>query len=230
MSKKLHFEADSVLLAQVAERLRTLGDIFWIVGGAGSGKTTVCLLLSDLCGLPVYDMDAHIYGSFHSRFNPQRHPVNWAWSHSPDALAWLLDMSWDEFNRFNQAALPEYLDLLAEDLEKLPPPDGILVDGGISNPGLLARLIPARHMVGLAVNGLSSAQVWEGEPERVEMKQAVQRLPHPEAAWQRFLEFDRRLTAGILQECRVCGIPLCLREGSATPQEMAGRVASLLGL
>ncbi len=230
MPKKVRFAVDMGLLERVGERLRALGDVYWILGGAGSGKTTVCLLLSDLCSLPVYDMDAHIYGSYHGRFNLQRHPVNWAWSHSPDALAWLLDMSWEEFNLFNQAALPEYLDLLADDLEKLQPRNGILVDGGISNPGLLARLIPARHMVGLAVNDLSSAQIWEGEPERVEMKQAVQRLPHPEAAWQRFLDFDRRLTEGILQECRACCIPLCLRESSAAPQETAGRVASLLGL
>jgi len=230
MPKKTRFAVDMSLLDQVAVRLRSLGVVYWIVGGSGSGKTTVCLLLSDLCGLPVYDMDAHIYGSYHSRFTPQRHPANWTWSHSPDALAWLLDMSWDEFNRFNQAALPEYLDLLADDLEKLQPPNGILVDGGFSNPGLLSRVIPVQHIVCLAVDGSESTQVWEGQPERLQMKQAVQRLPRPEAAWQRFLDFDRRLTAGILQECRAGGIPLCLRESSATPQETAARVASLLGL
>ncbi|OGO30213.1 MAG: hypothetical protein A2Z16_02990 [Chloroflexi bacterium RBG_16_54_18] len=179
MPHKARFAVNMGLLDQVGDRLRALGDVYWIVGGAGSGKTTVCRLLSDLRDLPVYDMDARIYGSYHSRFNPQRHPVNWAWSQSPDALAWLLDMSWDEFNHFNQAASPEYLDLLAEDLAALQPHDCVLVDGGISNPGLLSRVIPTQHIVCLAVDGSESAQVWEREADRQAMKEAVFRLPHP---------------------------------------------------
>jgi hypothetical protein len=230
MQKKACVAVDMGLLDQVGERLRALGDVYWIVGGAGSGKTTVCRLLSDLSGLPVYDMDAHIYGSYHSRFNPQRHPVNWAWSHSPDALAWLLDMSWDEFNHFNQAASPEYLDLLAEDLAARLPHDRVLVDGGISNPGLLSRVIPVQHIVCLALDGSESALVWEREADRRAMKEAIFRLPHPEAAWQRFLEFDTRLTKNILDECRGCGIPVCLREITISQDETAGQVAALLGL
>ena len=230
MHKNARFAVDMGLLDRVAERLRAHVDIFWILGGAGSGKTTVCRLLSDLSGLPVYDMDAHIYGSYHSRFNPQRHPVNWAWSHSPDALAWLLDMSWDEFNRFNQAALPEYLDLLAEDLATLQPFDRVLVDGGICNPYLLSRVIPAQNIVCLAVDGSASARVWEAEGDRQAMKEDIFRLPHPEAAWKRFLEFDSRLTVNILEECRGCGIPVCLRESATSQEETARQVAAWLGI
>ncbi len=36
--------------------------LYWVVGGAGSGKTTICEALSAKFELPVYDMDAHIYG------------------------------------------------------------------------------------------------------------------------------------------------------------------------
>jgi shikimate kinase len=45
-------------------------DLYWILGGAGSGKTSICQHLSTQFGLPVYDMDAHIYGTYHSRFSP----------------------------------------------------------------------------------------------------------------------------------------------------------------
>ena len=85
----MRFVIDHALLARAQEKLsgRTL---LWIVGGAGSGKTTVCQALSARLGLSVYDMDAHIYGSYHGRFNPARHPVNTAWSAAPDGLAWLL--------------------------------------------------------------------------------------------------------------------------------------------
>ena len=89
-------------------------NLYWIVGGSGSGKTTICRALSTSHGIPVYDMDAHIYGSYHGRFTQQRHPVNKAWSSSQNGLAWLLGMSWEEFDNFNRAALPEYLDLLAK--------------------------------------------------------------------------------------------------------------------
>ena len=114
------FPINSDLIVQAREVLSSRERLFWIVGGAGSGKTTICSILSERYALPVYDMDAHIYGTYHSRFTPERHPVNTAWSTSENGLAWLLSMSWDEFNNFNQAALPEYLDLLAEDLADSP--------------------------------------------------------------------------------------------------------------
>ena len=82
-------------------------------------------------------MDARIYGSYHGRFSPTRHPANTAWASAPDGLAWLLGLTWDEFDSFNRAALPEYLDLLAEDLDAIELKGALLVDGGLCTPGLL---------------------------------------------------------------------------------------------
>ena len=48
--------------------------------------------------LPLYDMDAHIYGTYHGRFTRQLHPANTAWATAQDGLAWLLAMSWEEFD------------------------------------------------------------------------------------------------------------------------------------
>jgi uridine kinase len=109
-------------------------NLYWIVGGAGSGKTTISHALSTKFGIPVYDMDAHIYGTYHSRFKQEKHPVNWAWSTSKDGLAWLLDLSWDDFNNFNQAAIPEYLNLLSEDIDSMAPKTRLIIDGGICKP------------------------------------------------------------------------------------------------
>jgi uridine kinase len=108
----MQFNINKILLAQARTALSRRDSLYWILGGAGSGKTTVSQALSAKMGIPVYDMDAHIYGTYHNRFTPERHPVNTAWSSAPDGLAWLLDLSWEEFNQFNQAAVPEYLDLL----------------------------------------------------------------------------------------------------------------------
>jgi len=138
------FIINNDLLTQTRTTLYGRDRLYWVVGGAGSGKTTICRALSARFDIPIYDMDAHIYGAYHSRFTQKRHPVNRAWSTARDALAWLLDMSWDEFDSFNQAALPEYLDLLSKDLNATKSNASVLIDGGICNPGLLAQAIATR--------------------------------------------------------------------------------------
>jgi hypothetical protein len=218
------------LLAQTRDVLSDMGPLYWLVGGAGSGKTTVCRVLAARLCLPVYDMDAHIYGSYHGRFTQERHPVNMAWSTASNGLAWLLDMSWDEFNRFNQAALPEYLDLLAEDLAAMEPHVGLLVDGGVCNPALLALAIPARQIVCLAAPEPSSARIWEESEERRGMKEAIHQLANPEARWRTFLEFDQRITRTVIQESREAGIMVCSRGNTTAVEEMADRVARCLGM
>ncbi len=204
--------------------------LYWIVGGAGSGKTTTCEALSTKFDIPVYDMDAHIYGAYHDRFTQERHPVNKAWSSARDGLAWLLDMSWDEFDSFNQAALPEYLDLLAEDLEATKPNASVLIDGGICNPALLAQAISAPQTVCLAISERSSAEIWNETDERKDMKEAVYQLKKPEEVWRKFLEFDDRITRTILKESRENNISVCERREMESVNEFAERVAHVLGI
>jgi hypothetical protein len=224
------FSIDKALLALVHERLSCRHSLLWIVGGAGSGKTTVCRALSARLGIPTYDMDAHIYGEYHQRFSPARHPVNAAWSTADNGLAWLLNMSWDEFNGFNQAALPEYLDLFAEDIHGLGFDDGLLIDGGISNPGLLAQAIPSRQIVCLSAPHQSSSQIWEESGARKAMQEAIYQLPNPEAAWHKFLEFDQRLTHIILSECRQANISIHQRNAATTVEAFAEQVVGVLGV
>ncbi len=218
------------LLAQSRAALCRRERLYWVVGGAGSGKTTICQVLSAKFELPVYDMDAHIYGAYHGRFTQERHPVNSAWSSARDGLAWLLDMSWDEFNCFNQAALPEYLDLLAEDLEATKPNASILIDGGICNPALLAQEISAPQIVCLARPEQSNAEIWNETDERKGMKEVVSLLEKPEEAWRKFLEFDDRITNTILKECQENDIVVCPRGETESVDEFAERVAHVLGI
>ncbi len=219
----MRFSVNHDLLAQAREKLSGRR-LFWIVGGAGSGKTTLCQALSARLGLSVYDMDAHIYGSYHGRLSPMRHPVNTAWSAAPDGLAWLLGLSWDEFDSFNRAALPEYLDLMCDDLEEVDPSSAMLVDGGLCNPGLLAQVLPARQIVCLAAPELSSVRIWEQTAERAVMKEMIAQLPNPEATWRTFLEFDTRITQTILSECRENGISIYLRDATTSVEELTQRI------
>jgi hypothetical protein len=166
-------------------------------------------------------MDAQIYGAYHGRFTPDRHPVNYAWSTAPDGLAWLLDMSWDEFAQFNRAALPEYLDLLSEDLDTTDVNASLLLDGGITNPALLAHVIPPPQIVGLASPTRASAHA---------MKEAIYHLAQPEEAWRKFLEFDDRITSTILKECQEHHIAVCSRDEGESVDQFADRVTRILGI
>ena len=215
-----------ILLAHARDVLSGREKLFWIVGGAGSGKTTICSILSKRYALPVYDMDAHIYGSYHSRFTLERHPVNSAWSTSENGLAWLLGMSWDEFNSFNQAALPEYLDLLAEDLAEARPESPLLIDGGISNPGLIAQVIPTRQIVCLSAP--LDVNVWESAG-RSSMKDAIYQLPNPEEAWLKFLDFDKQISRTIERECQENNISICRMNSTTPAEELAVVVARIIG-
>jgi hypothetical protein len=173
----MEFIINNDLLVQARESLFKRDRLYWVVGGAGSGKTTICQALSAKFDIPVYDMDAHIYGAYHGRFVQKRHPANKAWSTSQNGLAWLLNMAWDTFDNFNQAALPEYLDLLVEDLEALAHTGRLLIDGGICNPALIAQVIPPDQIVCLAAPERSSVEIWQQDEDRSAMKEAVYHLP-----------------------------------------------------
>lgn len=226
----MRYTINTDLLAHARAVLSGRDRLYWIIGGAGSGKSTICRALSARFSIPVYDMDAQIYGAYHSRFTAERHPVNRAWSSARDGLAWLLDLSWEQFDSFNRAALAEYLDLLADDLEGTDASTRILIDGGISTPAPLANVLPPRQIVCLAVPEQSSATVWDQPGERSAMKEAVYRLANPEAAWRTFLEFDRRITQSIQEECQQHAIAICTRREAETVDGLAERVAQILGV
>lgn len=224
------FVINDALLAAAKTVFANRPHVYWLVGGAGSGKTTLCQALASQHNLPIYDMDAHIYGEYHGRFSPSRHPVNSQWAAAPNGLAWLLAMSWAEFDAFNQAAVPEYLDLLAEDLDKLPADAGLLIDGGIVNTAVAAQAFPASQMVCLSRPGPSSSDVWQETPARLEMKAMFDYLPEPETMWQKFLEFDEKINQTILQESQLAHIPVCRRAETDSVDGLARRVAHALRL
>lgn len=223
-------EIDNNLLQQARTALFKRNRLYWVVGGAGSGKTTICQTLSARFDIPVYDMDAHIYDAYHGRFTLERHPVNKAWATAPNGLAWLLNKSWDDFDNFNRTALPEYLDLFSEDLEAIDPNASLLIDGGICNPALIAQVIPTRQIVCLARPERTSAQIWRENDERKSMKELFNHFPRPEETWHKFLEFDKQITVTILKECQENNISICSRNETESVDKFAERVANVLGL
>ncbi|MEZ4590425.1 MAG: nitroreductase family deazaflavin-dependent oxidoreductase [Chloroflexota bacterium] len=139
-----------------------------------------------------------------------------------------MEKSWAEFDAFNRAAVPEYLDLLAEDLEKLPPEASLLIDGGIVNTAVAAQAFPANQMVCLSRPGCTSADIWQETPARLEMKAMFAHLPEPEKMWQKFLEFDTKINQTILQESQSVQLPICTRAEADSVALLAQRVAQTL--
>lgn len=220
----MRFEINRALLAEARNALRQYDGLRWILGGSGSGKTTVCQALAAQYALPVYDMDAYIYGAYHSRFTPDRHPVNSAWAAEPDGFAWLLGMSWNEFDSFHRAAQVEYLDLLCEELRADSADPRLLIDGGVWHPALLAQAVPASQLVCLANPQQTSRQVWEETGGRLEMKSFTDSMTEPERAWRKFLDFDGRITQTLLDESKQQGVRIFSRADTDSVEEFAARV------
>ncbi|HUN23533.1 MAG TPA: hypothetical protein PK299_10425 [Anaerolineales bacterium] len=225
----MRFDVNKDLLAQASNTLSNRKNLYWIVGGAGSGKSTISQAISVKFGIPIYDMDERIYGTYHSRFTQEKHPVNTTWSKSHNGLAWLLDMPWDDFNHFNQATIPEYLDLLCEDIISISPATQLLVDGGICNPTILAKAIPSNQILCLATLGRSSAKIWDETAERKAMQEIIFQLPNSKEAWRKFLEFDGKITHTILKECQESNITIVSRNATETVDELSERVAKVWG-
>ena len=188
----MEFNVNPELLKHAHTLIRHRKNIYWLVGGAGSGKSTICKELAGQYGFVIYDLDAHIYGDYHGRFSATRHPVNSAWAAASNQLAWLLDLSWQEFNKFNQAALAEYTDLMAEDLSKIDLTQATLIDGGICNPALATKVIPTKQIICLANRSQNS----QGSLGRICRTLRHERLSSPallipKPPGKKFLDFRR---------------------------------------
>jgi hypothetical protein len=204
--------------------------LYWVVGAAGTGKTTVCRALAARYRLPVYPLDALIDGSYQQRFSPERHPANTAWLSTTNPLGWQLALSWQEFDQFNRAALVEYLDLLVEDVQDSPAEARLLVDGGVSTPAVLAQVLPANQIVALAITEPMSAEVWATSPALQARQALVDQLPTPQAMWRKLLDFDGLVRQTIVAECASHGIAICRRDESTSVAALAEQVAWRLGL
>ncbi len=221
-------EVNPILVAEIRERLNQY-DLRWLLGAAGAGKSTVAGILAGRYGVQLIDLDAHIYGRWHSRFTVERHPANHEWVSAPNSLEWLLGMGWSGYDRFQRAALFEYLDLLAQDLEGKPL-GRVLLDGGLYHPALLAEVLPADRIGCSARPQRSAREVWESSEERRAMRDHMSTLSAPDAAWVRFLELDEHIALTVAEEAATAGVTLIARRPDTAVETTAAAVARAFGL
>jgi hypothetical protein len=224
------YHLDEELLHRAREVLSGRDDLHWIIGGAGSGKSAVARAISEARGVPLYDMDQHIYDRYQSRYRADRHPASSAWFTAPNPLAWVLSLSLDEFDALNRAADAEYLDLLAEDLAGDGRAGPLLFDGGFTHPSVLARVAAPGRIVCLDVADADRVRMWENSAERAEMKRWVHDLPDPAAMWTKFLAFDQLISDTLVAESHAHGIQVLHRDDYPSVTELAQATAAHLGI
>jgi hypothetical protein len=224
------FDVNQELIAKAREILNQRENIYWIIGGACSGKSTVSRVLSETKGIAGYDMDEHIFGGYMGLYSEERHPASTAWFGAPNPFVWAFSLPWEEFNALNRAANAEYLDLLAGELEQQDQDQSLLIEGGITHPAILAQVIPPDQILCLEISEENRLSTWKNSTERAEMKSWVYALPDPERQWQIFLDLDKAMSQIIVNESRDEAIKIVFREEYAPVNELANEIATHFGI
>ncbi len=233
MTGMAHGEAgpvDAALVDGAREALQARSGLRFVVGAAGTGKTTVCAALAERMGIDVLDMDARIYGSWHGRFDAARHPASHAWAVAPDPLAWQLALEPEAYLAFQAASTAEALDLLVDELRDMDPDRQLLIDGGFGSVGVLARVVATDRVACLALPLADQARVWTATEDRrafLDMVAGVTAVADPVG---RFLALDRHLARAMVEDAEAAGIPVLERRPGDAIAVVAGRVAGVLGL
>jgi hypothetical protein len=215
------FATNQALIERARAVLWSRRNLLWLIGGSGSGKTTISRATAARTGIPLYDMDEAFFGRF--QIDPQRHPATTAWFTAENPLGWMLSLSWPAFDALYRASNAEMLDLLAADLDGQPD-EPLLIDGGVTHPSVLTQAVPPGLIICLERDETARAREWDVAAGRAEMKASVLALPDGVAMWQRFLEFDRRMTATIGRESRENRVSILNWDESATPDELVTRL------
>lgn len=224
------FEVDRSLVLEAARRLESARGLRWVIGGACSGKSSICRTVSRWTGVPVYDMDEQVYGRYLSRYSACRHPASTAWLKRSDGLAWVLSLPWEAFDALNRATNAEFLDLMSRDVSERFGDRPVLVDGGITHPSVLVAAIDPARIACLTVATSESRRIWEEDEARAEMRRAVERLPGGTGRWATFLAFDARMSTTIDREAREHGVAVIERSEGMSVEELSRTVMRRLGI
>jgi hypothetical protein len=219
--------------AGISARLAAWPGLRFVTGAAGSGKSTACAALARRRGLPVVDIDARLYGSWHQRFDPGRHPANHAWATAPDPLAWQLAMDPAAFLAFHDDSTLEALDLLADDLEggEGPSPGSVLLlDGGFGSVRSLVAVVGPPTIACIIPSPDLRATVWTADPDRrgfLDLVAGVTAVSDPVG---RFLALDIALAGRMEADTLVAGVVRIDRRREDSVEAVVTRLEAALGL
>jgi hypothetical protein len=194
------------------------------MGGSCSGKSRVCAHISQDLTVPVYDMDARIFGSYFDQYDQERHAATCEWFHQENGLDWVLSLSWTEFDGLNAAVAAEYLDLFADEVSSADSSNVLVVDGGLARPSVLAGVIQPAQIVYLQRDEIARASEWESNETRLEMKRMILELNSGAQKWRRFLEFDKLMTQRMREESEASGARIISVDEGMPASDLARKV------
>ncbi|WP_192929601.1 shikimate kinase [Alkaliphilus serpentinus] len=224
----MRYHLNESLLNEARKVLKNRKNIFWIVGGSCSGKSTVGKTIASKFKMLYYDLDEYIFDKYIRRYSKELHPASREWFFAENPLNWALSFSsWEENNEFNVALTVEQLSLFSEDVQEIDRDKAILVDGGITNPAILARVLDAHQICCIKIEDDLCIRIWEDCKERQPMKEMILQLPSPQEKWSKFLDTNVLMNRQIETECRENGIKILYRKDKTTVDDMANEISTL---
>ena len=204
-----------------------LQHVYWIGGGSGAGKSTIAHRLAAQHGLRVYSTD-DIMPDHARRSTNEDSPLLHAF------MAMGMDERW--VNRSPKAMLETFhwfqgegFNLIIEDLLRLPPGPGVIVEGFRLLPSLLKPLLsePAHAVWLLPTSDFRQAVV---ESRGGASSGFLAKTSEPERAFRNLLERDRMFTDILREETARLEVPAIEVEATMTEDDLARRVAEVFGL
>jgi hypothetical protein len=203
-----------------------LRPVRWIGGGSGAGKSTIARRLATDHGLRVYDTDAAM-ADHGTRISSEDAPYLTAFK--------AMDMNERWVNRDPVTMLETFhwyrgegFDLIVEDLLELTGEAGVIAEGFRLLPHLVAPMLAAPgHAVWLLPTPEFRAAAFR---DRDPARDFTQRTGDPERAQRNLAERDRLFTGRLAEEVRRLGLPAIEVGTTMTEDELARRVAEMLGL
>ena len=205
---------------------RRLRHVYWLGGGSGAGKSTIARRLADRRGLRLYSTDDAM-ADHARRCGPEDGPL----------LVEFNKMSMDErwVDRSPRTMLETFhwfrgegFGLIVEDLLRLRPDEGVIVEGFRLLPQLVAPLLH-RPNQGLWLLPTPEFRLAAFE-SRGSLWRIAEQTSHPERALSNLLERDRLFTADLQDMARKVGAPVIHVDRPLAESILEHRVAAHFGL